>query len=111
MIGFCAGTGPAAILVSWFVRRESIVAPDRPRPVVCTDATELRLETPLRSDGEYIAGALGGALSLSPRGWVVTLEVESSTDLGRFVAALQTCFGQPAVRVALDADSYVMDGA
>jgi hypothetical protein len=75
---------------------------------------EMRIETRRRGDAECIARALDMPLSRSPNGWRVTLEVEASSDIGRFLTALQSCLDEqaiPMVTVVVDDDRYVMEAA
>jgi hypothetical protein len=75
--------------------------------------TVLTVETRRRADAACIARAFDAAVSRSSRGWLVTLEIDSSSDLGRFLATLQSCLDEdaiPMVTVALDGDRYVMEG-
>jgi hypothetical protein len=79
---------------------------------VQSDVTAVRIETGSRSDAECIAEALDAPLSQSPRGWMVSLEIETSANLARFLSTLQSCLGEqaiPAVTVALGEDRYVME--
>ena len=76
--------------------------------------TSLQIETRGRADAECIAQALDAPLSGAPSGWRVTLEIEASSDLGRFLTALQSCLDEqaiPMVTVVVDDDRYVMEAA
>jgi hypothetical protein len=71
----------------------------------------LRVEARRRADAVCIADALGAAVSRSQRGWLVAFEVETSADLERLLAALQSCLDEhaiPTTTVLLDDERYLM---
>ena len=55
---------------------------------------------------------LDAPISGSAKGWLVAFEIDASSDLGRFVSALQACLNDgaiPMVTVALDDARYLIE--